>query len=82
MTNNLAKSPSLEFGTNGALLSDESGSDWRAREAVLGHLNKAEKDSILRVPAAKNPEDLKLFLRWVGNGEKFRVLYGASIIKV
>ncbi|XP_064611275.1 GATOR1 complex protein NPRL3-like [Liolophura sinensis] len=63
MTNNLAKSPSLEFGTNGALLSDESGSDWRAREAVLCHLNKAEKDSILRVPAAKNPEDLKLFLR-------------------
>ncbi|WAQ97433.1 NPRL3-like protein [Mya arenaria] len=61
----MSKSPSTEFTVDGStsLLSEESKAYWLMQESVFSDLSMEEKDCILKVPAAKNLDDLRMFAR-------------------
>ena len=60
----LSKSPSSEFtADSNQVNSEENKAHWLMQEAVFGHLSTEEKECITNVPAAKNLDDLRMFVR-------------------
>ena len=60
----LSKSPSSEFTTESTqATTEENKAHWLMQEAVFGHLSSEEKECITNVPAAKNLDDLRMFVR-------------------
>ena len=63
MVAQLSKSPSSEFTSDSALVSDENKMYWIMQETAFAKLTAEEKECILNVPAAKNLDDLRMFAR-------------------
>ncbi|XP_018426284.1 PREDICTED: nitrogen permease regulator 3-like protein isoform X3 [Nanorana parkeri] len=56
-------SPSMDNSSAELLLGGDSPINKRATENLLASLSQNEREAILSVPAAQNPEDLKMFAR-------------------
>ena len=56
------QSPSSELASEGSFISEDI-KDYMPMESHLSRFTREEQDFILNLPAAKNTEDLKLFLR-------------------
>lgn len=61
-------SPSMDNSSAELLPSGDSPLDRRMTENLLASLSEHERAAILSVPAAQNPEDLRMFARW-GQGD-------------
>jgi len=57
------KSPSVEVTSEGTVITEDIRSQRHQVDTMLAHLSSKERQSIFSVPAANNPEDLKLFAR-------------------
>ncbi|OWF39378.1 Nitrogen permease regulator 3-like protein [Mizuhopecten yessoensis] len=58
-----SKSPSSEIASDSSQVSEDMRAGNRFNQDGLSHLSKEERECVLNVPAAKSPEDLKLFSR-------------------
>lgn len=58
-------SPSMDNSSAELLPSGDSPLNQRMTENLLASLSEHERAAILSVPAAQNPEDLRMFARWV-----------------
>ncbi|XP_041362613.1 GATOR complex protein NPRL3-like isoform X2 [Gigantopelta aegis] len=62
--NMLSKSPSVgEMASDGTVITEETKAQWRLQDSLLNSLTPDVKAAILKCPAARNVEDLKLFAR-------------------
>ncbi|XP_071108105.1 GATOR1 complex protein NPRL3-like [Haliotis cracherodii] len=60
----LSKSPSVgEMMSDGTVITEETKAQWRMQESLLSVVTPEVKAAILKCPAAKNTEDLKVFAR-------------------
>lgn len=59
-------SPSMDNSSAELLPSGDSPLNRRMTESLLASLSEHERAAILSVPAAQNPEDLRMFARWGG----------------
>lgn len=57
-------SPSMDNSSTELLPSGDSPLNKRMTENLLASLSEHERAAILSVPAAQNPEDLRMFARW------------------
>lgn len=57
-------SPSMDNSSAELLPSGDSPLNKRMTENLLASLSEHERAAILSVPAAQNPEDLRMFARW------------------
>ncbi|RUS89760.1 hypothetical protein EGW08_002463, partial [Elysia chlorotica] len=57
-----SKSPSQEANSEGSAVEDRK-AQWRLQDTLLNELKPQLKTAIVRCPASKNPEDLRLFAR-------------------
>lgn len=57
-------SPSMDNSSAELLPSGDSPLNKRMTENLLASLSEHERTAILSVPAAQNPEDLRMFARW------------------
>lgn len=57
-------SPSMDNSSAELQTGGDSPLNKRMTETLLASLTEHERQAILRVPAAQNPEDLRLFARW------------------
>lgn len=57
-------SPSMDNSSAELLPSGDSPLNKRVTENLLASLSEHERAAILSVPAAQNPEDLRMFARW------------------
>lgn len=64
-------SPSMDNSSAELLPSGDSPLNKRMTENLLASLSEHERAAILSVPAAQNPEDLRMFARW-GRGQGAR----------
>lgn len=64
-------SPSMDNSSAELLPSGDSPLNKRMTENLLASLSEHERAAILSVPAAQNPEDLRMFARW-GQGDPRR----------
>lgn len=73
-------SPSMDNSSTELLPSGDSPLNKRMTENLLASLSEHERAAILSVPAAQNPEDLRMFARWEwmtgGVGSESRVRTG------
>ncbi|KAI8512153.1 Nitrogen permease regulator-like 3 [Branchiostoma belcheri] len=62
---------STEMGSDGMLITKDARLQRKLTESLLSDLTEGERLSVLKVPAASNPEDLRLFARlvWYFRGE-------------
>lgn len=60
-------SPSMDNSSAELLPSGDSPLNKRMTENLLASLSEHERAAILSVPAAQNPEDLRMFARWGPN---------------
>ncbi|XP_069123257.1 GATOR1 complex protein NPRL3-like [Argopecten irradians] len=58
-----SKSPSSEIASDSSQVSEDMKTGNRSYQDGLSSLSKEEQECVLSVPAAKNPDDLKLFSR-------------------
>ncbi|XP_066293181.1 GATOR1 complex protein NPRL3-like isoform X2 [Branchiostoma lanceolatum] len=56
---------STEMGSDGMLITKDARLQRKLTESLLSDLTEGERMSVLKVPAASNPEDLRLFARLV-----------------
>ena len=63
-------SPSMDNSSAELLPSGDSPLNKRMTENLLASLSEHERAAILSVPAAQNPEDLRMFARW-GRGDQW-----------
>ncbi|XP_035694844.1 GATOR complex protein NPRL3-like isoform X2 [Branchiostoma floridae] len=56
---------STEMGSDGMLITKDARLQRKLTESLLSDLTEGERLSVLKVPAASNPEDLRLFARLV-----------------
>lgn len=61
-------SPSMDNSSAELLPGGDSPLNKRMTENLLASLSEHERAAILSVPAAQNPEDLRMFARW-GQGD-------------
>lgn len=61
-------SPSMDNSSAELLPSGDSPLNRRVTESLLASLSEHERAAILSVPAAQNPEDLRMFARWGRGG--------------
>lgn len=57
-------SPSMDNSSAELLPSGDSPLNKRMTENLLASLSEHERAAVLSVPAAQNPEDLRMFARW------------------
>lgn len=58
-------SPSMENSSAELLTGGDSPLNKRMTETLLASLSEHERQFILNIPAAQNPEDLRMFARWL-----------------
>ncbi|XP_052227787.1 GATOR complex protein NPRL3-like isoform X2 [Dreissena polymorpha] len=83
----MSKSPSTEFTGEGVTMpkSGDSKAYWLIQESVCSDLSVEEKECILRVPAAKNLDDLRMFTRlfpyFGGKNHIEEIMYFENLIR-
>ena len=57
------RTPSVEVRSDGVVVTEEMRAQWALQDNLLSHLTPEQRAAVMKVPAASNTEDLKLFAR-------------------
>ncbi|KAL5018870.1 hypothetical protein ScPMuIL_004592 [Solemya velum] len=60
-THLFSKSPSSEIASDSSLISEDLKAMWTAQDLLAFNISREEREIVLNIPAAKSPEDLRLF---------------------